>query len=104
MRALDRLVEDALRDPFAAARACAQGGRAVIGYVGAEIPVELIVASQAFPLRLPEFARATEAADVYLESSFMPDVRSICEQYLQGAFGFLDTIILPRSNDSAQRV
>jgi benzoyl-CoA reductase/2-hydroxyglutaryl-CoA dehydratase subunit BcrC/BadD/HgdB len=105
MSYLDRIVEDALRDPFAAARAHAQRGERVIGYVGADIPVELIVASHAFPLRLPSFAQANYAsADAYLESSFMPEVRSICEQYLQGAFRQLDAIILPRSNDSAQRL
>jgi hypothetical protein len=105
MSSLDHFVEDALRDPFAAARAHAQRGERVIGYVGADIPVELIIASHAFPLRLPSFAQANYAsADAYLESSFMPEVRSICEQYLQGAFRQLDAIILPRSNDSAQRL
>jgi len=104
MTVLDRLVEGATRDPYAAARACAHDGGRVIGYVGAEIPVELIVAARAFPLRLPNFAQATPAADAYLESSFMPEARSVCEQYLHGALNFLDAIIFPRSNDSAQRL
>jgi len=104
MSSLDHVVDAALRDPFVAASAHAQRGGRVIGYVGVEIPVELIIASNAFPLRLPSFAQAAYAsADAYLESSFMPDVRSICEQYLQGAFRILSAIILPRSNDSAQR-
>jgi len=102
---LDHMVDNALRDPFGAASAHARLGGRVIGYVGVEIPVELIIASNAFPLRLPSFAQAAYArADAFLESSFMPDVRSICEQYLQGAFRTLSAIILPRSNDSAQRL
>jgi benzoyl-CoA reductase/2-hydroxyglutaryl-CoA dehydratase subunit BcrC/BadD/HgdB len=105
MTGLDTLVDGALRDPLGAARAYARGGGRVIGYVGAEIPVELILASYAFPLRLPaSLQSSTAAADMYLESSFMPDVRSIAEQYLQGAFDFIDAVILPRSNDSAQRL
>jgi benzoyl-CoA reductase/2-hydroxyglutaryl-CoA dehydratase subunit BcrC/BadD/HgdB len=105
MSTLDALVSNALRDPLAAARAHAQAGGRVIGYFGAEIPVELILASGAFALRLPSAVTpACAAADLYLESSFMPESRSIAEQYLQGAFDFLQGIVLPRSNDSAQRL
>jgi benzoyl-CoA reductase/2-hydroxyglutaryl-CoA dehydratase subunit BcrC/BadD/HgdB len=109
MSKLEQLTDEALRDPLAAARAHAHRGGRVIGFVGAEIPVEVIVAAGAFPLRLPSFAQggagaADGAADRYLESSFMPEVRSICEQYLQGAFDFVHSIVFPRSNDSAQRL
>jgi benzoyl-CoA reductase/2-hydroxyglutaryl-CoA dehydratase subunit BcrC/BadD/HgdB len=105
MSSLDNLVANCLREPLAAARAHAQRGGSVIGFFGAEIPVELIIAAGAFPLRLPSAVQSnTDAADSYLESSFMPEVRSIAEQYLQGAFDFVDSIILPRSNDSAQRL
>jgi 2-hydroxyglutaryl-CoA dehydratase, D-component len=105
MSNLEHLVDTALREPLAAARAHAQRGGRVIGYVGADIPVELIIAGNAFPLRLPSFVQSgIGAADSYLESSFMPETCSICEQYLQGAFDFLHSIILPRSNDSAQRL
>src|ERR1700722_7859919 len=111
MSSFEQLTDEALRDPLAAARAHARGGGRGIGFVGAEIPVELIIAANAFPLRLPGFARSSDgtmsgggAADAYLESSFMPEVRSICEQYLQGVFDFVHSIIFPRSNDSAQRL
>jgi len=105
MSDLDRLVEEALREPLAAAHDHAQHGGRVVGYVGAEIPVELIIAADAFPLRLPSFAGGSvAAADRFLEASFMPEVRSVCEQYLRGAFEFMSAIILPRSDDSAQRL
>ena len=105
MSTLDNQVADALRDPLARARAHAARGGKVIGFVGAEIPVELMIASGAYPVRLPSVADGkTGAADRYLESTFMPDVRSIAQQYLQGALNFMDSIILPRSNDSAQRL
>jgi hypothetical protein len=105
MSVLERLVEDTLRDPLAAARAHSRAGGRVLGYVGAEIPVELILASGAFALRVPSFAgTSTATADRYLESSFSPSVRSIAEQYLQGALDCLNAIILPRSDDSGQRL
>jgi benzoyl-CoA reductase/2-hydroxyglutaryl-CoA dehydratase subunit BcrC/BadD/HgdB len=105
MNAFESKVADALLDPLARARAHAARGRRVIGFVGAEIPVELIIASGAYPVRLASAVDAnTDAADKYLESTFMPDVRSIAEQYLQGALNFMHAIILPRSNDSAQRL
>jgi len=105
MSAFDNRVADALRDPLARARTHAERGGKVIGFVGAEIPVELIVASGAYPVRLAGAVGVkTDTADQYLESTFMPDVRSIAEQYLRGALNFMHSIILPRSNDSAQRL
>jgi benzoyl-CoA reductase/2-hydroxyglutaryl-CoA dehydratase subunit BcrC/BadD/HgdB len=105
MSAFENQVAEALRDPLARARAHAARGRKVIGFVGAEIPVELIIASGAYPVRLASAADAsTDLADRYLESTFMPDVRSIAQQYLQGALNFMHAIVLPRSNDSAQRL
>jgi hypothetical protein len=105
MSGLERLVDNALHDPLAAARAHSRAGGRVLGYVGEEIPVELIIASGAFPLRVPSFAgTSTAMADRYLESSFSPSVRSIAEQYLQGALDCLNAIILPRSDDSGQRL
>jgi benzoyl-CoA reductase/2-hydroxyglutaryl-CoA dehydratase subunit BcrC/BadD/HgdB len=105
MSALERLVDDALRDPLATARAhCAAGGR-VIGFAGGDVPVELISAAGAFALRLPSFAGvAGSAADQYLESSFAPDIRSMTEQYLHGDLDFLEAIVFSRADDSAQRL
>jgi benzoyl-CoA reductase/2-hydroxyglutaryl-CoA dehydratase subunit BcrC/BadD/HgdB len=105
MSAFETRVADSLREPLAQAQAHAARGRKVIGFLGPEIPVELVIASGAYPVRLTGAADAkTDAADRYLESTFMPDVRSIAEQYLQGALNFMHSIILPRSNDSAQRL
>ena len=106
MSALERLVEDAVREPLAAARAHVLGGGRAVGYVGGEIPVELIMAAGAFPLRLPGTVSAgTALADRYLEPSFAPEVRAIAQGYLEGGFDFLQAIVLPRANDgSPQRL
>ncbi len=93
-----------LRDPLFAARAAANDQR-VIGYVSSDIPVELILAADALPVRLRGASeRPTPLADKYLESSFAPECRAIAEQYLGGQLDFLDAVIFPRSNDSAQRL
>ena len=41
MKALHQLTEQTQREPFAAARAYKQAGGRVVGFAGAEIPVEL---------------------------------------------------------------
>lgn len=92
-------------DPLALARSHAAEGRRVVGYVGDDIPVELILAAGALPVRL--FGRAegpTPDADRLLESSFVPAIRHIAQQCLSGELDFLDAVVLPRNNDSAQRL
>lgn len=105
MTALDLLIDGALRDPLDAARTHARAGGRVVGYVGADAPVELIIAAGAYPLRVPGIAEIdTTVVDRYLESTFTADVRSIAALYLRGDLDFLESLILPRSNDSAQRL
>ncbi len=89
---------------LAVARTAAASGQRVIGYVSDDIPVELIVAAGALPVRLSGIPQPTPRADPYLESSFGPAARSLLEQWLQGELDFLDAIVFPRSNDTAQRL
>jgi benzoyl-CoA reductase/2-hydroxyglutaryl-CoA dehydratase subunit BcrC/BadD/HgdB len=102
---LEALVDRVLTDPLRAARSAgARGGRA-IGYVGPDIPVELILAASAIPVRLCGTpAEATPGAERYLEASFSPESRSIAEQWLTGALDCLESVIFSRSDDSAQRL
>jgi len=105
MSTLELLVEEALRDPFAAARAHMKRRGRVVGYVGTDIPIELIAAADCFALQLPSFATsASFIANTYLESKFAPEIVSILEQYLAGTLDFLDAIVLSRADDSAQRL
>jgi len=77
----------------------------VIGYVSRDIPIELLLASNALPVRLRALTEAdTSAADRYLESGFTPESRSICEQWLRGDLDFIASVIFPRSQDAAQRL
>ncbi len=105
MTALERLVEQALRDPLAVGRAHASEGGRVIGYAGAEVPVELILACGSLPVRLPvQVHLGPTSAERYLEAGFSAESRSIAVQYMDGAFDFMEAVIFPRSNDSLQRL
>lgn len=94
-----------LADPYSDGRAAASAGQRVIGYVGPDVPVELILAAGALPLRLSGTLDAEAPhADRFVERAFMPEIRSIAAQWLAGALDFLSAVVLPRSDDSAQRL
>jgi benzoyl-CoA reductase/2-hydroxyglutaryl-CoA dehydratase subunit BcrC/BadD/HgdB len=102
---LESLIDRVLADPLREARSAgALGGRAV-GYIGPDIPVELILAASAIPVRLCGTPAApTPHAERYLEASFSPESRSIAEQWLTGGLDCFDSVIFSRSDDSAQRL
>lgn len=105
MTEMSARVDALLADPLAPARRRAQSGERVIGYIGLDVPVELIRAADACAIELPARVEAqTPRADRYLESSFAPALRSIAEQWLSGAYDFLDTVVLSRSDDGTQRL
>jgi hypothetical protein len=105
MSTLENLIDATLQDPAAAARRAKSSGQRVIGFVGTDVPVELIAAAGAFPWRLPADAETqTAQADTYLEPSFQPQERAIAQQWLAGAFDFVDAVVFTRANDSIQRL
>lgn len=101
MSALDQAVAAILADPLAGARAAPRA----IGYVGLEIPDDLLAASGRYALHLPWSAdRATPRADTWLESSFSGASRAILEDWAEGRFDFLEAVLFTRGEDSAQRL
>lgn len=94
-----------LADPLSDARKAADSGHRVIAYAGPDVPVELILAAGAVPLRLSgKPGIPTPQADAFIERAFLPEMRSIAEQWVSGELDFVDSIVLPRSDDSAQRL
>lgn len=92
-------------DPLSAARKAADSGHRVIGYVGPDVPVELILAAGAVPVRLSgKPGIATPEADAFIEHAFLPEIRSIAQQWVSGELDFIDSIVLSRSDDSGQRL
>jgi hypothetical protein len=97
---LQRLLDDPLR----IAREAARQGARVVGYIGNDVPVALIAATGALPVRLRGLAgQATPRADEFLESAHSPEMRAILEQWLGGDLDFLEAVVFPRTDDSAQR-
>jgi len=91
--------------PPGPARRCAAAGERVIGLLGSDIPTELVAASGALALQLPAMAdQPTPDADRYVETVFSPTARSVAQQWLEGDLDFLDTVVMSRANDSAQRL
>jgi hypothetical protein len=76
-----------------------------IGYVGHDVPVELILAANALPVAIHgRIGEPTPEADRYLEPTFLPSSRSIAEQWLSGELNDFAAVIFSRSDDSAQRL
>jgi hypothetical protein len=91
--------EQVLRDPLSLLR---QGG---LGFVGTDIPIELLLASGRPFGHLPWQPDAeTPGADHWLESGFPGWARSILEQWLAGAFEGLHAVVFSRADDAAQRL
>jgi hypothetical protein len=93
------------QDPHEVARGAAKAGERVVGFVGNDVPVALILAAGALPVRLrgkPD--EATARVDGFVESSFSPLSRVIANQWLEGSLDHLDAVIFTRSDDSGQRL
>lgn len=98
---LTTFIEAACEDPLAIAT-----GHRSIGYVGTQVPVELIIAAQAQALRLRGGVPGTQTAraDRFIETSFSASTRRIAEQWLTGKLDALEAVIFSRADDSAQRL
>jgi benzoyl-CoA reductase/2-hydroxyglutaryl-CoA dehydratase subunit BcrC/BadD/HgdB len=69
------------------------------------VPAELIHAAGCFPLQLPTAPGcSTDHADRYLEARFDPLVRAALAQLLAGELSLARLVVLPRTNDSWQRL
>lgn len=89
------------RDPLHAV-----GSRRAIGYLGWDVPVELIIAAGALPVQLGSLPAPAEniLADRYLENSFSARSRTVAQLWLDGRLDGLSDVIFSRSDDSAQRL
>lgn len=98
---LHRLVADRT----AAAREWSAAGRPVAGYVGADVPVEVLTAAGFLPLRLtgdPDGDRS--AGDRYLGRGLDPVARSVLTRLLEGAYGRLDVLVISRDCEASLRL
>ncbi|GHE91269.1 hypothetical protein GCM10017786_24600 [Amycolatopsis deserti] len=79
--------------------------RPVIGYVGADVPVELITAAGAVPMRLAGRPGADRTlGEKYLGRGLDPAVRSLLSRLLAGEFGRLDGLVVSRDCEASLRL
>lgn len=101
MTTLEHRLEAILADELAEARASS----GAIGYVGVDIPADLLLGSGRLVSHLPWRAdRDTPVADRWLEASFAPWARSMLEDWAAGRFDCLESVVFSRGDDSAQRL
>ncbi|MEY2854844.1 MAG: hypothetical protein RL030_1976 [Pseudomonadota bacterium] len=95
---ISTVVDAILREPMA----IANGGT---GFVGADLPVDLLVATGRPFGHLPWRAEgATAWADRWLESGFPGWTRSILEDWHDGRFDSLSQVVFSRADDASQRL
>ncbi len=95
--ALDELLADPLRHAGAAGPP--------VGYVGTDIPIDLLLATGRPAVHLPwQLDRPTPTADAWIESRFPLWARSMLEDWARGRFDGLGEVVFSRGNDAAQRL
>ncbi len=100
LSAIEDRVNAVLNDPLGAAAA---GG--ALGYVGLDIPPDLLLAGDAvschLPLRIP---RDTARTGQWLESSFPLWTHSVLGSWWDGEFDCFDHVIFSRGDDASHRL
>ena len=95
MAAVDRRIAEPLADSHGNG----------IGLVGPDLPIEVLLASGRPFGHLPWRADGhTPFADQWLESSFPYWARSILEQWHEGVFASVETVVFSRGGDASQRL
>ncbi|MBN2403173.1 MAG: 2-hydroxyacyl-CoA dehydratase [Spirochaetes bacterium] len=80
-------------------------GRKVVGYIGDDVPEEMIIAAGFLPVRMCGDPGSDMAeADKFSESFYDPSVRSILNMLLTDKYNFLDYIIFSHSNDAVLKL
>lgn len=93
------------RQRFLAAREWKENGGKVVGYIGPDVPEEMLLAAGFFPLRITgDPSGSTALADRYMEPVFDPMVRSIFNRLLDGTYAFLDHLVIANSADALVRL
>ncbi len=89
-----------LADPLAAAR-----GGGALGYVGLDIPPDLLLAVPRPACHLPWQAnRTVTRASAWVEGSFPPWVEGMLEDWSEGRFDCFESVIFTRGEDVTQRL
>lgn len=98
-KSVSERIDFAYANPEASARAFKDAGGKVIAFLGATVPVEIIAAGGAYPLRLKGMSEETSLADELMEPVRELYLRRIFNRLLDGSLDWLDLIVVPRSSE-----
>jgi benzoyl-CoA reductase/2-hydroxyglutaryl-CoA dehydratase subunit BcrC/BadD/HgdB len=102
--AYDRLVR-AYHDRDSAARDWKARGKQMVGYLGDDVPVEVLIAADYLPVRVCGFpATDVTLAERYLERGFDPLICAQFARLLDGSYSYLDRLVIAHSSDALVRV
>ncbi|MDH4107947.1 MAG: 2-hydroxyacyl-CoA dehydratase family protein [Gammaproteobacteria bacterium] len=88
-------------DPLVAARTAQRP----VGYVGLDIPEDILAAPPFHAAHLPwQRDRRTPWADRWLEDSFAGWARCIVEDWADGRYDFMESVVFTRGDDTSQRL
>lgn len=87
------------RELFAQASTAAQAwraatGRSIVGYLGTDVPVEIITAAGLLPFRIGAFEDDTKAVRQFLEMGDSDVVAQLANLFLDGRLAFLDHVVI----------
>ncbi len=98
---LEIMLDNILADPLAATH----GATDPVGYVGFDIPLEILITPGRCFSHLPwQKGRPTPQADRWLESAFPGWANSILEDWIDGAFDHFGHVVFTRGDDASQRL
>lgn len=101
---LDPLVE-AYKERDRAAMKWKEKQGKVIGWLGSEVPEELLIAAGFLPIRIAgNKTTDPKVAKEYLESGFDPLVHAQVARLVEGSYSYLDHFIISNSSDALIRV
>lgn len=104
MAALEELKRHYFKRDQTARRWKETGGK-VVGYIGENVPEEMLLAAGFFPLRVTgDPSGNIDLANIYMEPVFHPMVRSLFNRLLDGTYAFLDHLVITNSSDVMVRL
>jgi benzoyl-CoA reductase/2-hydroxyglutaryl-CoA dehydratase subunit BcrC/BadD/HgdB len=93
------------KDRSLAAREWKSKGKKVVGYIGEDVPEELILAAGFFPVRISgDPAGGTTEADKFAETFYDPSVRSVLDQLLSKKLDYVDYLVIAHSSDAVLKL
>lgn len=91
-------------NPYARARAAAERGKRVAGYMNTYVPEELLHAAGYLPVRALGWTEDTRLADGVLQSYACSVTRSALNLAMSGELDFLDLMVFPHTCDTVQNL